>query len=146
MVERMAQERLLRILEDHSVPANVSATWREFRGCLTSSSDILVTPGEAIRPSELAHIYTIRERIDRKRGIETPGQQEVVDALRQETQRVQIIAIETERFYGLCFTTSNLSRVIGFLYTPREPGSRSLASYSENDMNLLGEIAPPETE
>ena len=146
MRRTLKQNELFPLFDSHTLSTPLQEAWSAFSVYVTPESEVSLFGGP-VSPKTLADIYTTRARVARQRGLDTGGFEETVRALRQESAPVHILVVDTDPYYGFCFTSANLDRLVGFLYVPRTPDSPPISFWDDGcDRNLLGDEVPSQPE
>lgn len=87
-------------------------------GCLDAlnNESLTITSTAPVPLEEIRDIYTVRAKIDEKRGSRVIGYKELIPKLCSErSEAVTVHVIETSKQNYLVFTTPSMTRLIGIL-------------------------------
>ncbi len=115
MSRDMKLEDLASIINSDRTSESVRAIWNSFVPKVVGRVSVWATEGTA-SPSDLARIYAVRLKLLLDTGREMGGFEEAIQALEKETDQIIGAVVETREYRALCFLSSKLDRMIGFLY------------------------------
>jgi hypothetical protein len=112
---RMSLSELDRVAGQEATGEGIRTVWRKFVA-LAGPDLTAVLSSRPVDSRRLADIYRARAETQRRTGQEGDGFEQSVCALETRQGPVSLAYLEPHHYFGVCFLTPELDRLIGFVY------------------------------